>query len=308
MKAIMKYFAAVCALSLLTGCSSPKQSAAETESPTDSEKQTETEETKEPEVKKSYVLKDAVIVDNDNCTFTITDVTASGGGDVTFKVLCENKSDMNLMFAIENGAVNGYMMDPFWATTVAAGKKDNNSFTFHHSSLDDSNLESVDKFKFKLRIYDNDNWEAEPVVNEEYTVYPTGLSEDEIVVPERWKGNDEKIIVDENGVQFVILGTYKDDIWGYSLAVYLENNTDQDLMYSWDNVSVNGYMIDPFWGTTVTAGNKQITSIQFLDSYFEENNIETVENVEFTLRVHDVNDWMADSIVEDVYTYEPTQK
>ena len=79
------------------------------------------------------------------------------------------------------------------------------------------------------------------------------------------------------------------------------------MMFSWDDVSVNGYMVDPFWATSVPAGCKKITTISFSSSKFEENGIEKVEEIEFELRVYDNDNWMAKDFVKDTFTYKPAQ-
>ena len=79
------------------------------------------------------------------------------------------------------------------------------------------------------------------------------------------------------------------------------------MMFSWDDVSVNGYMIDPFWATSVSAGNKKITTISFSSSKFTDNGIDKVEEIEFELRVYDDENWMAKDFVKDVFTYKPTK-
>ena len=310
MKHIFAKALIACLLLLLAACSSGSPSSVVAVAP--SEAQTATpapQKTPEPaaEKKQTYVLSNEVIVDNDECSFTITKVEEAKNGDAEFKVLCENKTDKTLMFALEDGAVNGYMLDPFWATEVASGKKSNSSFTIYKRDLNDLEIPAVEKLEFGLRIYDSDDWTADNFVDDSFTVFPTGISEEEVTIPNRWHGNNELTCVDDENTSFIILGSYMDDVWGYTLAVYLENKTDIDLMYSWDNVSVNGFMVDPFWATNVTAGNRRITTINFYTSSLEENEITSVDDIEFQLRIYDEDNWMADNLVDDMFTYTPIQ-
>lgn len=91
-------------------------------------------------------------------------------------------------------------------------------------------------------------------------------------------------------------------LMGYTLKVFLENKTDLELMFTVENVSVNGFMCDPFWADTVDAGKKANESITFLKSDFEENGIETVEEITLTLRIYDNNDWLGDDIFNEAIT------
>ena len=197
------------------------------------------------------------------------------------------------------------MSDPVWATEVAAGKKSNNDITFLTSSFETIGITSADEITFTLNITDYDDWSAAPLVADTFTIYPTGLTKDQIVVPERNTTAEEQSILENGDLSFIILETDPDNIWGYTVRCYLENKTDKFLTFSWDDVSVNGFMIDPFWATTVAPGMRAYAEIYFIDSMFEENGITDVEEIGFLLRISDANDWMADNIYESVHTYNP---
>ena len=256
--------------------------------------------------KKAYVLEDEVIVDTNDCAFTIKKIDEDNIWGFTLKVLLENKTlDKNLMFAIDDVSINGYVVNPIFASSVAPGKKENTEINFSDSDLENSNITSVDEIEFVLRIYDADNLLSDNIVYGTYTVYPTGLSAKEVVIPERRKGNKEQVIFDDENVTFIIIEPYQDDIWGYSLKCFIENKTDKKLMFAMDDVSVNGYMIDPFWAESIPAGKKSITSVSFSDRDFEENGITQVSSVEFKMRVYNYDDMMEDNYVDKVFTYKP---
>lgn len=130
----------------------------------------------------------------------------------------------------------------------------------------------------------------------------------ETTVPETTAPEEtfEEIVLAENDdITFKITGVENDPIWGYTLKVYLENKTEKELMFSVDNVSVNGYMCDPFWASTVDAGKKANEDISFSESDFETNGIETVTDITFTLRIYDNNDWTAEDVFNDTFTVNP---
>lgn len=116
---------------------------------------------------------------------------------------------------------------------------------------------------------------------------------------------EEIVLVDNEDLTFKITAVENDDLWGYTLKVFLENKTDKELMFTLDNTSINGFMCDPFWAETVAAGKKSNTTISWFESEFEANGIETVEQIDFTLRVYDNGDWMADDILNEEFTVNP---
>ena len=253
-----------------------------------------------------YTITNEVIVDNEACTFKITKAEIDPIWGFSLKVFCENKtSDKTLMFSITEAIVNGYMVDPFWAKEVAPGKKSNETISFSSTDFKDIGITSANEIIFTLRVYDSNDWMAENVVNDSFTIYPTGLSADAIQYPERKTSPTEQVIIDNDDICFVILGTEIDKIWGYTINCFIENKTDKTLMFSWDDVSVNGYMIDPYWVEEVAPNARSYDEIHFLPDKFTENDISTVEEIEFSMRVYDSNDWMADNVYLETLTYKP---
>ena len=113
------------------------------------------------------------------------------------------------------------------------------------------------------------------------------------------------VLVDNEDITFSITGIEEDGLMGYTLKVFLENKTDRELMFTLEDTSVNGFMCDPFWAETVVAGKKSNTTISWFESDFQENDIESVEDITFTLRIYDNDDWMADDILKEVFTVNP---
>ena len=253
----------------------------------------------------AYVIDNEVIVDNDICVFKIVKASDDFWG-FTLKAYCENKtSDKTLMFSLDEVSVNSYLVDPLWAEEVLPGKKPNSEITFMSSELQKIGIIAPDEITFELRVYDSNDWFADSFVQEVFTIYPTGLKPGEIIYPERKTSSSERILFDNGKVTFIILETAEDSIWGYTIQCYLENKTEKTIMFSWDDVSVNGFMIDPFWAKEVPSGKKCYSDISFSTSDFENNDISNVENIEFTVRAYDSEDWFADDIVHETMIYKP---
>ena len=113
------------------------------------------------------------------------------------------------------------------------------------------------------------------------------------------------VLKDDENVTVRIEAVETDNIWGYTLKVFLENKTDKELMFTVNNVSVNGFLCDPLWAATVDAGMKANEEISFSESDFEKNNIENVEQITFTLRIYDNGDWLKDDLVNETFTITP---
>ena len=267
------------------------------------------EPTKEPTkapAKTEYTLADEVLVDNEYCTFKIVSIEGDNFWGFTVKVLCENKTaDKKLMFAVESVSVNGYLIDPFWAKSVDAGKKATSDISFSSTRFEEAGFSVVDEIKWNLRIYDDNNLLDDRIVDDFYAIYPTGKSAETVQYPARKTTATEQVVVDNSDYTFIILSAVNDDFWGYTLKCYVENKTDKNLMFDWDDVSVNGFMLDPYWSMGVGPKMKGYSEITFSDTHLEENGITTVEEIEYTLDIYDDDDWMADHLFEEKLTYKP---
>lgn len=306
---------------LTTGCEGfetndeRKDDDKKSESPSSNDK-TESPDTKEPTqkannstkapTKPSYTIKNETIVDNDMCIFRIVEASEDSFWGFKLKVYCENKtSDKTMMFSIRDVSVNGYMADPYFAEEVAAGKKSNDDVSFF--DLEDIGVTTPEEITFTLSVYDSDDWSADDFVTSTYTIYPTGLSKDSVTVPNRRTTATEQTMVDNDKASFIILEAKVDDFWGYTLYCYLENKTDKTLMFSWSDVSVNGFMVDPYWADEISPGKRAYAKIDFSDTDFEKNSITTVEDIEAVLRIYDSSDWDSKDVFKDKIIYKPKQ-
>ena len=136
------------------------------------------------------------------------------------------------------------------------------------------------------------------------TTKPTETTVPETTAPAQEVFKEITLVENEDCV-VKVMGFEEDGLLGYGIQVYLENNTDDTLMFSVSDVSVNGFMIDPFWAATVSAEKKANETITFLTSDFETNGIETVEEITFTLRVYDNENLNKEDIVKQTFTVNP---
>lgn len=285
----------------LAACGS--QSAAPTEpGPTDSvqDQLTETTQATQPP---AITFRETVLVDNETCLFKITAIEDDSIWGYTLKAYLENRSQQNLMFSLNGTSVNGFMCDPFWAAEVTPGMKANEEISFSDTALSECGITSITDITSTLVIYDADNYSGEYLVSETFTLYPMGQEAVQPYVRTAVEG--ELVLFDNDSAAMIVTGTKNDSIWGYSLTVYLENRTDKALMFSASDVSVNGFMCDPYWATEVTPGKRAITTISWLPGTLEDNGITDVESIVMPITVYDPANWMADPILEETFTIQP---
>ncbi len=308
-----RLFAMLLALSLLVSLAAcgadpePTEAPAETRPENAAPVQTgaPTEEpTVAPTEAPSYETGALELVSNEDVTFTVTEFRHNEHLGLEMHVYCENKTDRNMMFSLDGVSVMGIMYDPFWAEEVAAGKKVNSTIYFDTFELQGLGVTSVDEISFRLTVFDNDEWMDEPFVDEVFTVYPTGMNGESVKYPVYQHKNGETVIADGE-LLFIVEKVDDTDTDCYTLNCYIANRTDKDLLVSWDAVSVNGFMVDPFWAAAVGAGKQMYTPISFYNSDLEAQGIETVSEIEFTLTAYDYESFDGEAIVEQQCTYNP---
>lgn len=243
-------------------------------------------------------------VDNDECSIKITGIDTNNFWGFTLKAQLENKSaETTYMFSVENAAINGVQCDPFFATEVAAGKKSNAEISFTNDDFEKNGVGDYTDIELTFRVYDSNDWMADPVAKETVHIYPYGEDKAAKFVRESQPGDN--IIIDNDSVTVVVTGYENDEIWGYTVNLFLLNKTDKDVMFSVDEASVNGFMIDPFYATTVTAGKCAFSSMYWSDSTLEDNNISAIEEIEFKMRAYDSNNWSGDDFANEVIILNP---
>lgn len=294
---------ALCA-GLIVGCSSGSSDSDSNTSSVSGTQQTATTEAdqtpKEPEI----TFTEQVVIDNDACKITITEIDEDGFWGYGLKAQLENKStDKTYMYAINEATVNGVDCDPFFASEVAAGKKSNETISFSLGDLEDYGVGAPTDIMIHFRVYDSDDWSAEDVANEIVHIYPYG--EDYASTYVREAQSSDVVLVDNDQVSVTVIGYTQDSIWGYGVNVYLVNKTDTAAMFAVDDAAVNGFMADPYWATSVPAHASAFSSINWSDSTLEDNNITEVQEISFTLVAHDDESWNSDRYVEETITLEP---
>ncbi len=232
------------------------------------------------------------IVDDDNITIRVESFE-----DNTFSFYLENKTEStSLMFSINNAAVNDVMCDPFWAKSLGAGLKTYSDVSF--SSLSNYGINYIETVELELRVYDNDDWLADDYYNETVTLTVQNTSSDpSTFAVTSGNGYQSVVLVDSDGVKVTAIDYDEDYTWGPSFLLCIENSTDKNIMVTADDVGVNGFSCDPYWAKTVYAGKTAYSNMYWFESTLEENYIETIETVTFTLRAYDDDDWLSDDIV-----------
>ena len=104
-------------------------------------------------------------------------------------------------------------------------------------------------------------------------------------------------LYNEDGIRIVGKTVDENSFWGAAILLYIENDSGHDVGISVDDMSINGFMMTPYFSTQVYDGKKSLDDITLLSSELEENGIEAVEEVELKFHIYDLDSYetIADS-------------
>lgn len=227
-------------------------------------------------------IEEAVVYDVDGIKITAKEyVTDSIWGD-GIKFLIENDTTKNIMVGCNALIVNNYMISDLFATEVAAGKKTNETMTLSSSQLKAAGIDVIGQVEVYFHIYDSDSYDT--IANTDCVLIKTSLFDQMDT-----KADDSgEVLYEKDGIK--IIGKYVNDsdFWGAAILLYVENNSDRNVVIHAENVSINGFTFDAaIFSSTVYAGKKAYDDITLLSSELEENGIKSVEEVSLKFKILD---------------------
>lgn len=251
----------------------------------------------------SITFSEVVAVDNDECSIKITEIDPDDTFGYLLKSTLENKSsDKTYYFTIDYATVNGVLCNPLFSASVAADKKANEDISISEDSFNGEDIGDYTDIMIRFRVYDDEDWSV-VVAEETVHIYPYG--EDKATKYVRKEKSSDNVIVDNKNIKVTVLSCGEDDFWGYMVSMSIENKTDKNVMVTAEDVSVNGFMADPYFAISVPAGISAYTYMEWSDETFEDNGITDVEEIEFNLRAYDEDNWGADDLANQTVTFKP---
>lgn len=115
---------------------------------------------------------DLILVDNEYASVIVTGYDPDNFWGYAVNLFLVNKTDTTIMVSTENASVNGYMADPFYAQSVAAGKCAFSTMSWFDTELEKNAITAVEEIEFLLKVYDADDWMADAFANETVTLNP----------------------------------------------------------------------------------------------------------------------------------------
>lgn len=296
MKKRTKVLAAILCLTLFAGMAMGSGSSGETKDVASSDGSETTADSsindgaENSSSKADVSIDESVIVDQDGIKIIATEYVSDSIMGDGIKLLVENNSDKDYTVGCDALIVNDYMITDLFVSEIAAGKKANETMYLSSSSLSAAGIENVGKIEMYFHAYDS---ELNYLFKNVYTELHTSEFDNMDTTP-----NDAGTeLYNENGIKIVGKTVDEDSFWGTAILLYTENTSGKNVGISVDDMSINGFMMSPFFSTTVYDGKKSIDEITVFSSDLEANGIESIEDVELKFHIYDADSYstIADS-------------
>lgn len=244
------------------------------------------------------------VVDIDECSVKVTKIDPDNFWGYTLKIQLENKSnDKAYTFSLSASSINGVKCDAFLYEEVAPGKKVNEDIIFLTDVLEENGIKKYTDIELTFRVCDSNDLTSDDLVKKTVHIYPYGEAKVEKYV--RKTLSSDNVIVDNQYVTVIVTGYENDPLLGYIANLFILNKSNINITFTVDDVSINGFMADPLFIEVVSSGKCAFSDISWFDSTLEENGITDVEEIEFTLRAYNYDNWFADDLVNEVIKLQP---
>lgn len=251
-----------------------------TKSETTSETNTSSEK-ENTEASSVITIEEQVLVEENGLKITAKEYVTDSIWGEGIKLLLENDGSTDLTVGCDALIVNDYMISDLFATEVAAGKKANETVYLSSSELKAAGIDNVGKVEIYFHASDAATYTS-VFSNVKAEIHTSEYENMDV------KANDEGTeLYNEGGIRIIGKTVDENSFWGTAILLYIENNTDKKVGISVDDMSVNGFMMSPFFTTTVYSEKKDIDDITIFSSDLEENDISSIDEVELKFHIYD---------------------
>jgi hypothetical protein len=230
-------------------------------------------------------IDEQVLIDQDGIKITATEYNQNGLFGDAIKVVVENETSNDVMVGCTALVVNDFMINDLFASKVAARKKANETIDLYTSELNAAGIETVGQVEIYFHIYDADTFEK--ILDSDCVTIKTS----EYANMDTSADDSGKELYNEGGIRIVGKTVDENSFWGTAILLYTENKSGRNVGISVDNMSINDFMMSPFFSTVVYDGKKSFDDITVFKKDLEENNIQSIDTVELSFRIYDADSY-----------------
>lgn len=239
------------------------------------------------------VIDEQELVNQDGIKITAKEYVTDSIWGEGIKVLIENDTSVDITVGCRALIVNDYMITDLFSESVSAGKKSNETIYLSSDALKAAGIETVGQIEVYFYVYETESWD-EMFETDCVTIKTSAYERMDTSV------NDEGTeLYNAGGIRIVGKTVDENSFWGAAVLLYIENKSNKNVGISVNDMSVNGFMTEPLFSTTVYSGKKAVDDITIFSSDLEANGITSIDTVELKFHIYDEDSYetIADSDV-----------
>lgn len=239
----------------------------------------------------AVTIEEQVLLEQNDIVITATEYVSDKIWGDGIKLLLENNSDRTVTVGCKALIVNDYMIADLFVSQIAAGKKANEVMYLSSSELKAAGIDSVGQVEIYFHVYDSESFEN--IFDSDCVTIQTS----EFATMDTTPDDLGTELYNENGVRIVGKTVDENSFWGTAILLYCENTSGKNVGISVEEMSINGFMMNPLFSTTVYDQKKSLDEITVFSSDLENNGIEKMEEVELKFHIYDADSYstIADS-------------
>lgn len=228
-------------------------------------------------------IEEQVLLDKEGIVITAKEYVDDAIWGEGIKLQIENNSTQDVMVSCKALIVNNYMISDLFATEMAAGKKSNETLYLSSTELEAAGIDSVGQIEIYFHVYDTNTY-ADLFVSDCVTI-KTSQYENMDTTPDDL-GTE---LYNNGGIRIVGKAVDENSFWGAGILVYCENKSGKNIQITVDDVSVNGFMIEPVFAATVYNNKMAFSDITIFSSDLEENGISSINEMQLKFNIFDAD-------------------
>ena len=248
---------------------------------------TQIEEKEDPKL----TIEEQVVLNKDGIVVTAKEYVSDSIFGDGIKLLVENNGDKTTTVSCNAVIVNNFMISHLFVAEVAPGKKSNENLYLSSSELKAAGVDIVGQVEIYFHVYDSETYDG--LFDSDCVTIKTSAFANMDTKP-----NDAGTeLYNANGIRIVGKTVDENSFWGTAILLYCENTSGKNVSISVEEMSINGFMMNPFFSTTVYDGKMAMDDITIFSADLEKNGIVTIEEVELKFHIYDANtyDTIADT-------------
>lgn len=240
--------------------------------------------------KSDVTIEEQELVNDNGIVITAKEYVSDSIFGDGIKLLLENNTDNTVRVGCTALIVNNYMITDLFAKEVAPGKKANEVMYLSSSALKAAGIDSVGQVEIYFHIYDSSSFDK--IFDSDCVTIKTSAFDQMDTTP-----NDTGTeLYNANGIKIVGKAVDEKSFWGKTILLYCENTSGKNVGVSVEEMSINGFMVNPIYSNIIYDGKMSIDDVTILKSELEENGITEIKDVELKFHIFDAKTY---STIED---------